>query len=190
MTYSQLALVFKKHDNVWYVNTFEHGHFKLIVWWITNILQTIFFKHLFILYSVQAYKILLHFVPHTPIWIPIYERIRHQREKNKINFCSLRITAFQIYKMTDWHFHATHQIPILSVLKAALQLVWKRLSLDVQNYPPPPPPAAECNITLEIHSSLSASKSSAVRLASEYSLMCDSGCESERERIIVRGRER
>ncbi len=100
--------------------------------------QFIFFKHLFILYPVQAYKILLHFVPHTPIWIPIYERIRHQWEKNKIHFCSLRITAFQIYKMTDWHFHATHQIPILSVLKAALQLVWKRLSLDVQTPPPPP----------------------------------------------------
>lgn len=50
--------------------------------------------------------------------------------------------------------------------------------------------AAECNITLEIHSSLSTSKSSAVRLASEYSLMCDSGCESEREWVCVWGRER
>lgn len=151
---------------------------KLLLYWkgVQDILQKlIFVSDFLIFYRVHSYSMLLHFLPRM-IWT------RHWCERNKIHFQSLRITVFQNHKMTDWHFHTTHQIPIISVLKAALQLVWKRLSLDVQKHYFPPLLAAECNITLEIHSSLSASKSSAVRLASEYSLMCDSGCESERER--------
>ncbi len=141
MTYSQLALVFKKHDNVWYLNTFEHGHFKLIVWWITNILQTIhFFKHLFILYPVQAYKILLHFVPHTPIWIPIYERIRHQREKNKIHFLQFEdhsVSNLQNDRLTLSRYTPnTHPLCPQSCPSAGV----KTIKFGCPKSPPPPPP--------------------------------------------------
>lgn len=108
-------------------------------------MSKIFYKNWFLWVTFSFFTVYIPtvccfiFCPPLQVESPRMVWTRHWCERNKIHFQSLRITVFQNHKMTDWHFHTTHQIPIISVLKAALQLVWKRLSLDVQKHYFSPP---------------------------------------------------
>ncbi len=133
MTYSQLALVFKKHDNVWYVNTFEHGHFKLILSNNSFFLNTCSFCTL---YRPTKFCFILCLTPQYES--PYMNELDISARRIKYIFA---VWGSQRFKFTKWPTDTfTLHTKYPSSLSSKLPFSWCENDYVWMSKIPPPPP--------------------------------------------------